>query len=454
MAAHSTAPTLVILGASGDLTKRLLLPGLGTLMTHEPERRINLIGADRKEWTDAEFRALAHEAMCRGGSSPEVAAGLAEDARYQQLDVADPQAWPAFVEALPPDSVLYFALPPAVTMTACRLLERHRLPRGLRFGLEKPFGNDLASAQEFNAILGGLVPEQQLFRVDHFLGKDTVLNILGTRFANRIFEPVWNGRDIEKVEIVFDEKLALEGRAGYYDRAGAMIDMIQSHLLLVMAVLAMEEPNRLDHVELRDLMAHILRATRIHPQKLSRRARYTAGQIDGRDIPNYADEPGVDASRMTETLAEVTLEIESRRWAGVPITLRSGKALGEGRRLAILHFRPVAHLPEGFTGRMPRNVLVFDLGAGRLEMRVATNGEGDKFTLEETVFGAELGESPVRPYGEILAGILDGNPLLSVRGDIAEECWRIVTPIIESWRAGEIPMDEYAAGTSGPTIWH
>lgn len=454
MAAHPDEPTLVILGASGDLTSRLLLPGLGTLMAQEPGRRINLIGADRKEWAEDEFRALVHESMIRGGASPAVAAGLAEDARYQQLDVLDENTWPAFVEALPKDSVLYFALPPAVTVKACQLLRRHRLPDGLRFGLEKPFGTDVESAREFNRVLATLVPEHQIFRVDHFLGKDTVLNILGFRFANRIFEPVWNGRDVEKVEIIFDETLALEGRAGYYDKTGAMIDMIQSHLLLVMAVLTMEEPNRIDHVELRDLMAHILRATRVHPQRLSRRARYTAGTIDGRPIPNYVDEEGVDGSRMTDTLAEVTLEIESRRWAGVPIVLRSGKALGDGRRLAVLHFRPVAHLPVGFTGGQPRNKLVFDLGAGKLEMRIATNGEGDKFSLEETVFAAALGDSPIRPYGEILAGILDGNPLLSVRGDIAEECWEIVTPIFDMWRAGEIPMDEYPAGSAGPASWH
>ncbi|MDO5681831.1 MAG: glucose-6-phosphate dehydrogenase [Propionibacteriaceae bacterium] len=450
---HTDAPTLVILGASGDLTSRLLLPGLGTLMAHEPDRRINLVGADRKEWGDEAWRERVLEAMCRGGARPEVAAGLARDARYQQLDVMDPEAWPAFVRSLAPDSVLYFALPPAVTMAACRLLTRADLPAGLRLGLEKPFGNDLASAQEFNRLLADLVTEEQVFRVDHFLGKSTVLNILGVRFANRLFEPVWSAADIERVDIVFDESLALEGRAGYYDKAGALIDMIQSHLLLVMAMLAMEEPNRIDHVELRDLMMHVLRATHCHPDHPSHRARYTAGQVGGKDVPSYADEPGVDPARETDTLAEVTLEIRSRRWAGVPFRLRSGKGLGDARRLAILYFRPVAHLPEGFTGEVNQNVLLFDLGEGSLGLRIATNGEGDKLSLEETVFDAQIGDSPVRPYGEILSGILDGNPLLSVRGDIAEECWRIVAPIIDAWRAGEVPLDDYPAGTMGPLTW-
>lgn len=450
---HPDAPTLVILGASGDLTSRLLLPGLGTLMAQEPHRRIKLIGGDREEWSDAAWRRLVHEAMCRGGARPEVAKGLAEDACYQQLDVLDPEAWPAFVRSLSPNSVLYFALPPAVTMGACRLLTRADLPQGVRLGLEKPFGNDLESARAFNLLLAELVHEKQIFRVDHFLGKDTVLNILGVRFANRMFEPVWSAGDIERVDIVFDETLALEGRAGYYDRAGAMIDMLQSHLLLVMALLAMEEPNRIDHIELRDLMMHVLRATHCHPTIGSHRARYTAGRIDDKEVPNYVDEPGVDAERQTETLAQVTLEIRSRRWAGVPFRLRSGKGLGIGRRLAVIHFRPVAHMPEGFTGEVDQNVLLFDLAGGRLALRIATNGAGDKLRLEETVFEAELGDSPVRPYGEILGGILDGNPLLSVRGDIAEECWRIVAPIVAAWKAGEVPMDEYPAGTTGPVMW-
>jgi glucose-6-phosphate 1-dehydrogenase len=450
---HPGAPTLVILGASGDLTSRLLLPGLGTLMAQEPDRRIILVGADRTEWADTDWRDHVHEAMCRGGARPEVAGGLAADSRYQRLDVTDPEAWPAFVRSLPADSVLYFALPPAVTMTACELLTRDDLPQGVRLGLEKPFGSDLESAREFNRLLAGLVHEKQIFRVDHFLGKDTVLNILGVRFANRMFEPVWTTGDIERVDIVFDETLALEGRAGYYDKAGALIDMIQSHLLLVMAILAMEEPNRIDHIELRDLMMHVLRATHCHPEIGSHRARYSAGQVGGKDIPSYVDEPGVDPARETDTLAEVTLEIRSRRWAGVPFRLRSGKGLGDARRLAIIYFRPVAHMPEGFTGKVHQNVLLFDLGEGRLGLRIATNGEGDKLSLEETVFEAELGDSPVRPYGEILAGILDGNPLLSVRGDVAEECWRIVAPVVAAWRVGEVPMDEYAAGTMGPLTW-
>lgn len=448
---HSDVPFLVILGASGDLTSRLLLPGIGTLMASEPDRRIILVGADQKEWAHHEWRKLVHDAMCSGGATSPVAMELAEDSRYRQLNVLDPATWPAFVTSLPENSVLYFALPPAVTMGAIKLLRRKDLPKGLRFGLEKPFGTDLATAREFNEILRYLVPEEQIFRVDHFLGKNTVLNILGVRFANRLFEPVWNGREIESVEVVFDEVLALEGRAGYYDKAGAMIDMIQSHLLLVMALLAMEEPNRINHVELRDLMTHVLRATHVADNgHRTRRARYTAGRIGDRDVPNYVDEPGVDPARETETLAEVTLEIRSGRWAGVPFRLRSGKGLGTDRRYAILNFRPIAHQPEGFTNQATRNVLIFDLREGQLEIRIATNGEGHKLDLEETIFTAQLGDSPVRPYGEILAGILDGNPLLAVRGDMAEECWRIVEPIIADWRAGAIPIEEYAAGSAGP----
>jgi len=232
--------------------------------------------------------------------------------------------------------------------------------------------------------------------------------------------------------------------------------MIQSHLLLVMALLCMEPPNRIAAEDLRSLEADVLRATRLwqdDPVKASRRARYTAGAIDAHDVPNYVDERGVDPARATETLAEVTVEIHSARWHGVPIRMRSGKALGDGVRSITVVFKD-AFQPEGFANQALPNVVVIGMADESVQVRLNTNGADDKFTLEDTVLSADLGESPIRPYGEILAHIMDGNPALSVRGDVAEDCWRILGPVLDAWGDGRVPMDEYRAGSSGPTNWN
>lgn len=451
--------TLVILGASGDLTRRLLLPGLGSLLRTHHDHDIKLVGAAAADLNQDDWRTRVGEALRAGGCSPAQADALVASTRFRLLDVADADAMRAFLADLEEDGrpiVLYFALPPAVSQEACRTLGQVELPTGIRLAIEKPFGSDLQSARAFNELLTRLVPEDRVFRVDHYLGKSTVLNLMGLRFGNRILAPIWNGANIERVEIIVDETLGLEGRAGYYDRAGALKDMIQSHLLLVMAMFAMEEPARIDAIELRDHMSHTLRQVHLVGDdgvKSSRRARYTAGKVGDREIPDYVNEPGVRDENQTETLAEVNLEIHNARWAGVHFRLRSGKALGDGMHAIVVKLRDVDYLPEGFEGAAPANVLVIGMAPERLVLRLATNGGGRVWHFEETSLCADLGESPLRPYGEILEGILTGDPLLGVRGDIAEECWRIVTPVLTAWRSGQVPLDEYSAGSTGPHSW-
>ncbi|HBX80589.1 MAG TPA: glucose-6-phosphate dehydrogenase, partial [Propionibacteriaceae bacterium] len=270
--------TLVILGASGDLTHRLLLPGLGTLLTEKPYD-VTLIGAAMAPLTDGEWKALVEAALKDAKLRPSRIEAVLAKTRYINVDVTNKDNWLALLPNLPENSVLYFALPPAVTAKACQVLATLDLPKGLKLALEKPFGTSLESAKELNHLLMSVVPENQIFRVDHFLGKATVLNLLGIRFTNRIFEPIWDCGDIESVSIIVDETLGLEGRAGYYDNNGALKDMIQSHLLLMMAIFAMEEPASLDEREVRDLIAHTLRATTLwtdDPVTSSRRARYTS----------------------------------------------------------------------------------------------------------------------------------------------------------------------------------
>ncbi len=446
--------TLVIFGATGDLTSRLLLPALAQLLEHEPARRVRLIGAGRSEVTDAAWRARVRKAF--GEERSDAASAVAKSTVFRRLDPTDAAELKALLAEIEGRAVLYFAVPPQVAQAACEALEPGDLPEGTILALEKPFGSDEASARQLNAALRRLLPENRIFRIDHFLGRSTVLNVLGIRFANRLFEPVWSAEHVESVVIRFDESLGLEDRAGYYDRAGALIDMIQSHLLQVMAIVAMEPPATLHEADLRDATTAALRATTVwddNAVRSSRRARYTAGEAGGEQMPAYTDEPGVDPARQTETLAETTLEVRTARWAGVPFTLRSGKAIGQPDAEIVLTFRPVRHLPAGFTGDAPGSVLRFSLGPDAMSLALNINGGEDPFALERETIQATLGEGALRAYAEVLASILDGDAALAVRGDAAEQCWRIVQPVLDAWRRGDVPLNEYPAGSEGPATW-
>jgi glucose-6-phosphate 1-dehydrogenase len=449
---ENTERTLLIFGAGGDLTSRLLLPGIGQLLSSERGTSLELIGVDRDARSDADWRAQVKESFDAGGADAEETRAVLESSRYLQADVTDPDSLRRVLGECAGKPAIYFALPPHVTVASCAALEKVDLPEGTVLALEKPFGTDLDGARALNRQLLRLVPESNVQRVDHFLGKSTVLNILGLRFANRLFEAVWNAENVEKVEITYDESLGLEGRAGYYDRAGAMVDMIQSHLLLVLALIAMEPPSTLDADDLRGAMAQALRATRAVPGQ-SRRARYTAGTVGERRFPAYVDEEGVDPARQTETLAEVTVQVETWRWAGVPFVLRSGKAMEAVRKEIVLTFKEVPHALTGLTGAQDPARLVIALDPDILRLDLVINGKGNPFDLDRVTLDANFGKGELSAYGEVLHGILTGDPLLSVRGDMAEECWRIVEDVLGEWRSGASGIDGYPAGSTGPDAW-
>nr|WP_294695192.1 glucose-6-phosphate dehydrogenase [uncultured Friedmanniella sp.] len=453
----SSTKTFLLLGASGDLAGRLLLPALADLLEAEPERRdVVLVGAGAEDWDDATWRERVRTSFGAAEVSAETLEAVLADTRYQQTDVTDAAELGALIASCAAPAALYFALPPAVTVRACTALREVDLPPGTLLVLEKPFGTDQASAADLNRLVTELVPEAQVHRIDHFLGRATVLNLLGLRFANRLFEPVWNSLHIERVDLVFDEQLALENRAGYYDGAGALMDMIQSHLLQVLALVAMEPPAAVDETDLRDAKAQVLRACRVRdgdPVAAGRRARYTAGTVQDREVPDYAAEPGVDPDRGTETLAELVVEVDNWRWAGVPFRLRSGKALGVRRKEVVVTFKPPAHVPTGLLGDTTPNRLQLVMGPDRITLGLTVNGPGDPLELDHVEMDVDLGAGRLPPYGEVLAGVLDGDPLLSVRGDTAEQCWRIVDPVLQAWRAGTVPLDTYPAGSDGPAGW-
>ena len=391
-----------------------------------------------------------------GKVSAETVDAVLSTTRYEKADVTSTDDLKRLLDAGPPAPALYFALPPAVTVRACTALKEVTLPKGTTLVLEKPFGTNAESAASLNELLRELVPETQIHRVDHFLGRATVLNLFGVRFANHLFEPLWNRDHIDHVDIVFDEPLTLENRARYYDSAGALTDMIQSHLLQILALVAMEPIATIQELDVREAKAEVLRACRLwndDPVAAGKRARYTSGSIDGREVPDYTAEPGVDPARNTETLAELTVEIDNWRWAGVPFRLRSGKALRDRRKDVLVTFKPLPHLPTGLHGEVAPDRLRLSMGPDAIALEINVNGPGDPLDIEPAVLGTDLSPGRLPAYGEVLAGVLDGDPLLAVRGDTAVECWRIVDPVLQAWRENRTPMEEYPAGSTGPDSW-
>ena len=450
--------TLLILGATGDLAARLLLPGLGGLLAAGGGDGVALVGSGVEDWDDERWRARVSESFGSVGANGERVDAVASTARYLKADVTAEADLRKLLDACVGSVVIYFALPPAIAERACQALTGVRLAPGTRLVFEKPFGTDAASAKALNELVARLVPEEQVYRVDHFLGTSTVLNIAGVRFANRVFEPLLNSDHVESIDIVFDETLGLEGRAGYYDHAGAMVDMIQSHLLQVLSVVAMEPPSTIKARDVRDAKAAVLRATKVwnnDPAGSSYRARYTAGQVDGRHFPSYVDEPGIAPDSTTETLAEIVVEVDTWRWAGVPFRLRSGKAVGHPRQEVAITFKKPPHIPDGFTGgdQPDRLHIGIALEAGRLSVDFNANGPGDPRALDPVTLETNLGPGELPEYGEVLKYVFDADPILSVRGDMAVDGWRIIEPVLHAWRRDEVPLQEYRAGSAGPRGW-
>jgi glucose-6-phosphate 1-dehydrogenase len=447
---------LVVFGGTGDLMGRYLLPGLAALQArgHLPDG-FELVGAARDDWDDDQFRSWATQWLEReaAGTDPAATAALVTASRYRRIDLGDPASVTACLAGEGPVAV-YLALPPAVFPIAVSALHRAGLPADSEVVLEKPFGEDVDSAKALNRLLAEEMDERHVFRVDHFLAMTTVQNVLGTRLANRVLEPIWNSGHIDEIEIVWEELLALEGRAGYYDHVGALKDMVQNHLLQLLCLVAMEPPISLGERDLRDRKVDVLRSVRPlegdDVATRTRRARYRAGRVRDRDIPGYVEEDGVTPEHGTETFAEVVLELDSWRWSGTRFRLRTGKALGQDRKEIVVHFRPVPHHPFDQPQGPAANLLHFGLDPEGLSLALTGTGPGATLSLVPLVLSAEMEPPDLPAYGRILLDVLRGEATLSIRGDEAEEAWRIVTPVLEGWSRNLAPLEEYDAGSNGP----
>lgn len=447
---------LVLFGALGDLTARYVLPALAALHAegHLPDG-FTLVGSGREELDDDAFRDRCAKALDEHADALDEASRRAVVAActYVRADATDADDVAAAVASDDPVAC-YLALPPAVAAPAIDALAAAGLAEGSCVVLEKPFGTDRDHAVDLNRRLRAAFDEDAVFRVDHFFGKHTVQDVVALRFANRLFEPVWNRANVAAVEIVWDEQLTLEGRASYYDSAGALADMLQNHLLQVLALVAMEPPWRVDARELADRKADVLRAVRgpVDADDVAAhavRGRYTAGTVGEREVPAYVDEEGVDPERGTETYAEVVLHVDTWRWSGVPFRLRSGKALGAERHEVVVHFQDVPHLAHEDEDPVP-NRLRIDLARRRVVLDVNVNGPDEPFSLVPTELDVTLGSQEVPAYGQLLLGVLSGDPLLSIGADEAEEAWRIMDPVLAAWRDDATPIEDYPAGSGGP----
>jgi glucose-6-phosphate 1-dehydrogenase len=476
---HQAPATIVIFGAGGDLTWRKLVPALYNLFLdgYLPDQ-FAVIGLDRKEMSDDDFRQHLRDGVGqfsrRGKAEDEAWQEFASHLSFFSADFGDPETYVALKERLAArdqewdtkgQRILYQATPPSLVETIVQQIGKADLARDrerTRIVLEKPFGHDLASAQELNTMLTGVFEESQIYRIDHYLGKETVQNILAFRFANALFEPIWDRRYIDHVQITVAERVGVEHRGDYYDHAGALRDMIQNHLLQILCLIAMEPPVAFDADEIRDRKVDVLRAIRHRPQihlhKFAVRGQYGAGWIQGEHVAAYRDEPGVDPDSVTETFAAVKLFVDNWRWQDVPFYLRTGKRLPTRASQVLIQFRPVPH--QAFPSPavldwQPNRLLVRIQPEESIVLRFQAKQPGPTLRLSPVemrfCYSEAFQATPPEAYETLLLDVILGDATLFMRADQVEAAWSVVTPILEGWESvAPVDFPNYQAGTWGP----
>jgi glucose-6-phosphate 1-dehydrogenase len=462
---------LVIFGATGDLSRRKLLPAMfhRDIAGQLPEAA-RILGVSRRPMTEAAFFALARAAIEEHVPEAERSAAQVEKfmARLSYVAAAadHDSGWAELGAALSPYrdwvNVIYLATDPALFGAICERLERFGLAHAnARVVVEKPIGKNLDSARKLNDAIGQVFPEDRVYRIDHYLGKEAVQNLMALRFANGLFEPLWNAAHIDHVQITVAESLGVEGRAGYYDSAGALRDMVQNHLLQLLCMVAIEPPAILDADAVRDEKLKALRALKPIADALSShtvvRGQYRAGAANGAAVPGYLEELGADAST-TETFVALKAEILNWRWAGVPFYLRTGKRLAERISEIVITFRPIPHsvfYPSA--GPITANRLVIRLQPDegvKLWLMTKDPGPGGMRLREVPLDMSFASTFQVRnpdAYERLVLDVVRGNQTLFMRRDEVEAAWSWIEPILEAWsHATDLPKP-YTSGTWGPS---
>ena len=470
---------LVIFGSMGDLTWRKLSPAIFNLfLAQQLPGQFAVIGLDIKEGSTDKFRLRLKDGVdgfCNCGMVDEKTwKAFTANLSYLSGDFADPATYAALKEQLqahekkwgvPAIHVFYLATPPSIVETIVKEIGAAKLAHDKqrdRIVVEKPFGHDLASAVALNGILSAVVDESQIYRIDHYLGKETVQNILAFRFANTLFEPIWNRGYIDHVQITVAEEVGVEHRGAYYEHAGALRDMIQNHLMQLLCLIAMEPMVSFDADEIRNKKVDVLRAIRPitveHIQSVAVRGQYGMGWMQGEQVPAYRSEAGVASDSATETFAAVKLLIDNWRWQDVPFYLRTGKRLGGKASEVMIQFRPVPHRSFPTTATM-------DWQPNRLMVHVQPQ-EGIVLRFQAKQPGSSLHLSPVdmhfsyqetfksrspEAYETLLADVMAGDATLFMRADQVEASWSILTPILNTWgNSAPAGFPDYSSGSWGP----
>jgi glucose-6-phosphate 1-dehydrogenase len=462
---------LVIFGASGDLAKRKLLPALYALaFRHLLPEPFAIVGSARTRQTDDEFRETMEEAVrqfSRDEFRQEVWDGLAANMRYVTTEFAsDPdedtlaRCLEQFDEELGTrgNRLYYFSVPPNAFETLVQEVGERRTAKGwTRIIVEKPFGRDLQSARELSALLQRYFTEEEIFRIDHYLGKETVQNMLALRFANGIFEPIWNRQFIDHVQITVAESMGIEGRANFYEQAGAIRDIFQNHLLQLVALTAMEPPIDFTADAVRNEKVKVLRSMHTPGPKHVVRGQYGRGFVEGVEVPGYREEPGVAPDSMTETMVAAKLYVDNWRWADTPIYVRAGKRLAKRETSIMIEFQRAPHPPfEEVAGEGLRpNVLMIQIQPDEgisLEIGAKVPGQGMSIrpVHMDFVYGGAFRTGLPEAYERLILDAMLGDATLFTRTDEVEEQWAIVDTIVALWQRDRPSFPNYAAGTWGP----